>query len=106
MSRGRDRNRTYVVTDAHDDECLLPTAGQPPSGRAVLDQILATTHVEPTATETWETYHPGVAAPIPSANPRSPGQPWHPQRPDEPRRPQLALLRDATFQGRFSDKKF
>jgi conjugative relaxase-like TrwC/TraI family protein len=97
MSRGRDRNRTYVVTDAYDDECLLPTAGQPPSGRTVLDQILATTHVEPTATETWETYHPGASVPIPSANPRSPGQPWHPQRPDEARRPQLALLRDATF---------
>jgi len=30
----------------------------------VLEQILATSHAEPTATETWETYHPHQPVPV------------------------------------------
>ena len=72
MSRGRHANRTYVVVDQGDLECLPDEA--PSSARAVLEQILATSHAEPSATETWETYHPGRAAPL--VPPARPQQPW------------------------------
>ena len=36
----------------------------------------APTHAEPSATETWDTYHPGRAAPI--VPPARPQQPWDP----------------------------
>lgn len=64
MSRGRDLNRGYVVTDWVDD-CVPGGASPATSYREVLDGILATSHAEPTATETWETYHPGEPAPLP-----------------------------------------
>lgn len=72
MSRGRHTNRSYVVVDRGDPECLPGHA--PSSAREVLEQILTTSHAEPSATETWETYHPGRAAPI--VPPARPQQPW------------------------------
>ncbi len=72
MSRGRHTNRTYVVVDHGDPKCLPDQA--PSSGREVLEQILATSHVEPSATETWETYHPDQATPV--VPPAHPQQPW------------------------------
>jgi ATP-dependent exoDNAse (exonuclease V) alpha subunit len=78
MSRGRLTNRTYVVVDQGDPECLPGHA--PSSGREVLEQILATSHAEPSATETWDTYHPGRAAPVvPPARPQQARNPWPPQ---------------------------
>ena len=72
MSRGRHVNRTYVVVDQGDPDCL---PGQTPSSaREVLDQILATNHAEPSATETWETYHPNRATPV--VPPVRPQEPW------------------------------
>jgi hypothetical protein len=65
MSRGREANRVYVVTDGPDDECVPGAATPATSYRDVLDGILATSHAEPTATETWETYHPSTPAPRP-----------------------------------------
>lgn len=72
MSRGHHTNRTYVVLDQDDPECLPGQA--PSSGREVLEQILATSHAAPCATETWDTYHPGRAAPL--VLPVRPQQPW------------------------------
>ncbi|WP_225755201.1 MobF family relaxase [Actinotalea sp. Marseille-Q4924] len=72
MSRGRHANRAYVVLDDGDPECLPGRA--PSSGREVLERILATSHAEPSATETWETYHPGRAAPL--VPPARQQQPW------------------------------
>jgi conjugative relaxase-like TrwC/TraI family protein len=89
MSRGRERNHTYVITDTHDDDCL-PAVGKPPAGRDVLDQILATSHAELTATETWASYHPDTPAPIPPVHTLGPGRDWHPQGPEANRRPQNA----------------
>lgn len=78
MSRGRHANRAYVVLDQSDPECLPGHA--PSSGREVLEQILATSHAEPSATETWDTYHPGRAAPlVPPVHPQQPRNPWPPQ---------------------------
>jgi hypothetical protein len=72
MSRGRNTNRTYVVVDQGDPDCLPGQA--PSSGREVLEQILATSHAEPSATETWETHHPDQAAPV--VPPVCPQEPW------------------------------
>src|SRR5690606_11723560 len=72
MSRGRHTNSTYVVVDHGDPDCLPGQA--PSSGREVLEQILATSHAEPSATETWDTYHPGRAAPV--VPPARPQKPW------------------------------
>ena len=71
MSRGRHLNRTYVITEPTGDDCL-PGQAQPtpPSAREVLDTILATTHAEQSATETWTTYHPDQPPPTPSVHPR------------------------------------
>ena len=78
MSRGRHTNRAYVVVDQGDPDCLPSHA--PSSGREVLEQILATSHAEPSATETWDTYHPGRAAPlVPPVHPQQPRNPWPPQ---------------------------
>ncbi len=68
MTRGRHANHVYVATDLIDDDCRAPAgrAPEPPTGRQVLERILATTHIEPTATETWIAFHPGRATPIPS----------------------------------------
>lgn len=72
MSRGRERNRVYVVTDGPDDECLPGAVTPATSCRDVLDGILATSHAEPTATETWETYHSNRPAPLPVPPLRAP----------------------------------
>lgn len=72
MSRGREVNRAYVVTDRRDDDCLPGAAAPAASYRDVLDGILATSHAEPTATETWETYHPGTPTPLPVPPLRAP----------------------------------
>ena len=80
MSRGRDLNRTYVITEP-DEDCPLPVAAPSrTSRREVLDAILATTHTEPTATETWEAYHPQIPPrePVPLLPQDRPGA-LHPQ---------------------------
>ena len=77
MSRGRHTNRTYVVVDQADVDCLPGQA--PSSARKVLEQILVTSHAEPSATETWDTYHPDRPAPI--VPPVHPQQPWSFVRP-------------------------
>lgn len=80
MSRGRDLNRTYIVTEP-DEDCPLPLeAPARTTRRVVLDAILATTHAEPTATETWEAYHPQIPPrePVPLFPQDLPGA-LHPQ---------------------------
>ena len=72
MSRGRETNRVYVVTDGPDDECVPGAATPATSYRDVLGGILATSHAEPTATETWESYHPSTPAPLPVPPLRAP----------------------------------
>jgi len=69
MSRGRHRNHTYVITEPIGDDCL-PGQTQQASARDVLDAILATSHAEQTATETWDAFHPDQAPPIPPVHPR------------------------------------
>ena len=69
MSRGRHLNHTYVITEPTGDDCL-PDQTQQASARDVLDAILATSHAEQTATETWEAFHPDQAPPIPPVHPR------------------------------------
>jgi ATP-dependent exoDNAse (exonuclease V) alpha subunit len=69
MSRGRAINHTYVVTDDAADDCLPALAAPPKSYRDVLDGILATSHAEQSATETWDTYHPDQPAPVPPLRP-------------------------------------
>ncbi len=64
MSRGRHLNRTYVVTEPVGDDCLPGHVQSPPSTRDVLDRILATSHAERSATETWPDYHPDAPAPV------------------------------------------
>lgn len=77
MSRGRQHNHTYVALDQPDPDCL-PGHGAPANAREVLDQILATTHTERSATETWETFHPETAPPsavrIPMYGPTNAGR--------------------------------
>lgn len=72
MSRGRQTNRAYVITDSPDPDFLPGQA--PTSCREVLERVLATSHAEPTAAETWETYHPHQ--PVPVIPPVHPQQPW------------------------------
>lgn len=72
MSRGREANRVYVVADECDDDCVPGAPAPAASYREVLDGILATSHAEPTATETWETYHPSTPAPLPVPPLRAP----------------------------------
>ncbi len=69
MTRGRDLNRLYVATDRPDPDCL--PANQPAGAREVLDRVLATTHGEISATETWATHHPdGQEPPLPANRPQ------------------------------------
>lgn len=77
MSRGRHVNRVYTVVEDQASECL--PGAEPSSARAVLEQILATSHAEPSATESWETWHP--AQPSPVVPPWRPQQPWTRARP-------------------------
>ncbi|WP_407342265.1 MobF family relaxase [Pengzhenrongella phosphoraccumulans] len=97
MSRGRDLNRTYVITDTHDDDCLPAVGGPAPTARDVLDQILATTHAELTATETWAVYHPDTPSPIPPRRRDYPGPDWHPHGLERRRRPQKPLSAEPTY---------
>ena len=76
VSRGRLLNRLYVATDRPDPDCL--PAGQAATAREVLDRILATTHAELSATETWATHHPEALLPA-----------THPQPAIPPLRPQM-----------------
>src|SRR5665647_1797932 len=69
MSRGRHLNHTYVITEPTGDDCL-PDQTQQASARDVLDAILATSHAEQTATETWDAFHPDQPPPIPPVHPR------------------------------------
>jgi hypothetical protein len=89
MSRGRHLNHTYVVTDEPDPECLQTRA--PASCRDVLDQILATSHAEPSATETWDTYHPYQPAPVPPGRPQGQYGAPRPHDSDVARLPRSAL---------------
>ena len=56
VTRGRHLNRLYVATDRPDPDCL--PGGEPEGPRELLDRILATTHAETSATETWAAHHP------------------------------------------------
>lgn len=87
MSRGRHANRAYVVVGEPDPDCLPGHA--PSSGREVLEQILATIQAEPSATETWATYHPARAAPV--VPPARPQQPWN-AVPPQPARHRLTSV--------------
>jgi conjugative relaxase-like TrwC/TraI family protein len=69
MSRGRHLNRTYVITEPAHDECLPDRAQPSPSALDILRTILATSHAQQSATETWETYHPSEPPPIPPVHP-------------------------------------
>lgn len=67
LSRGRHANRLYVATDLDDDHRPPGFAGgdpEPPTGRQVLERILATSHAELSATEIWEQFHPLDRAPV------------------------------------------
>lgn len=68
LTRGRHANHVYVATDLPDEDRPpgLPL-GAPtrPTGREVLERILATTHAELSATETWASFHPLDDAPAP-----------------------------------------
>ncbi len=79
VSRGRHLNRLYVATDRLDPDCL--PGGEPESARELLDRILATTHAETSATETWATHHPD--------DPQPPLQATRPQPAISPLRPQM-----------------
>ncbi len=79
MTRGRHSNRVYAVIDDGEPECLPGSA--PSSGRAVLERILATSHAEPSATETRETWH--QEQPTPAVPPRRPQRPWTGVRPQQ-----------------------
>ena len=68
LTRGRHTNHLYVPTDQDGEECRPPTfdpQARTIAARQVLDRILATTHAELSATETWATYHPLDQAPVP-----------------------------------------
>ena len=60
LTRGRHTNRLYVALPESDD-CepgVTGTAPPRPTGRQILDGILATSHAELSATETWAAFHP------------------------------------------------
>ena len=75
MSRGRDLNHTYVITEPDGDDCLPDTTQPSRTALDVLRAILATSHAELSATETWETYHPSEPPPIPPLH----TGPWRPR---------------------------
>lgn len=69
VSRGRHLNRLYVATDRPNPECL--PSGEIATAREVLDRILATTHAETSATETWAAHHPDAPQPpLPETRPQ------------------------------------
>ncbi len=86
VSRGRHLNRLYVATDRPDPDCL--PGGEPESAREVLDRILATTHAETSATETWATHHPDEPQPpLPATRPQPAIPPLRPQMTPRPLTP-------------------
>ncbi len=118
MTRGRHTNHTYVALPDDHHDCHPQTAAGPTAptttpaaptpaaaarvaapatglvaGRDVLEQILATSHAERSATETWHDYHPDQPPPLPplthgglglSSAPRGPGLPALPAVPQLP----------------------
>jgi ATP-dependent exoDNAse (exonuclease V) alpha subunit len=59
MSRGRAANHVYVTTDTPTDNDEHPyPSGPPRTGRQILEQILATSGRELSATETWHQARP------------------------------------------------
>jgi hypothetical protein len=88
MTRGRDANHTWVTTtptgsDRHDTPGLHQ---RPPSPLDVLQQTLATTSIEPSATEhldtlyraaqhSWTHRYPSRPAPAPRPRHVAPGHP-------------------------------
>lgn len=86
VSRGRHLNRLYVATDRPDPDCL--PSGETATAREVLDRILATTHAETSATETWATHHPDTPQPpLPGTRPQPVIPPLRPQMARRPLTP-------------------
>ena len=68
LTRGRHTNHLYVATDLAEDcpPAIAGTShGDRSTARQVLDRILATSHAELSATETWAAFHPLDDAPVP-----------------------------------------
>lgn len=84
LTRGRHLNRMYVATDRPDPDCL--PSGDTENPRRILEQILATSHAETSATETWAAHHPETPEPpLPARRPQPPAIP--PLRPQMTRTP-------------------
>ncbi|MCL3861748.1 AAA family ATPase [Actinotalea sp. K2] len=68
LTRGHHANHVYVPTDL-TDHCPPDIPGTShhdrPTARQILNQILATSHAELSATETWAAFHPLDRAPVP-----------------------------------------
>lgn len=79
VTRGRHVNRLYVATDRTDPDCL--PGNEPEGARALLDRILATSHTEKSATDTWAEHHP--------ENPRPPRSVIRPSPSIPPLRPSM-----------------
>ncbi|WP_034622986.1 MobF family relaxase [Cellulomonas sp. URHE0023] len=78
VTRGRHLNRLYVATDRPDPECL--PSGELDGPRELLDRVLATTHGETSATETWAAHHPeSPEPPLPITRPQPVIPPLRPQ---------------------------
>jgi len=82
MTRGRHTNHTYVALPDDDGDCHPETgsgrtAPAPTStaaaGSDVLQGILATSHAERSATETWHDHHPDQAPPLSLHSTSDPG---------------------------------
>ena len=59
MSRGRAANHVYVTTDTPTDSDEHPyPSGPPRTGRQILEQVIATSGRELSATETWHQARP------------------------------------------------
>lgn len=105
VSRGRHLNRLYVATDRPDPDCL--PAREDATAREVLERILATSHAETSATETWATHHPDEPRPpLPATRPQPAIPPLSPpmtRRSSTPRTSPVpdgpALDRAVTLQG-------
>ncbi|WP_300082383.1 hypothetical protein [Propioniciclava sp.] len=96
MTRGRHTNHTYVALPDDHDDChpqaggvasasatTTASAAAAAAGREALERILATSHAERSATETWHEFHPDQPSPLPPLTlgglglfaPRGPGLP-------------------------------
>ncbi|WP_246280622.1 MobF family relaxase [Cellulomonas humilata] len=95
VSRGRHLNRLYVATDRPDPDCL--PSGEAATAREVLDRILATTHAEASATETWATHHPDAPQPpLPATRPQPVIPPLRPQMTPRPLTPSPSPVLDGS----------